>query len=223
MMTQEGHTSSQHGLEIRWPLEERLRQFDSWAVSADRRNCDWQTDFPQWSDLIHVAVEAMAGEPLNASLFPLLDRCWSLSSEAEECSDWARRHLNNTAVRQLVELLTGSTDPNTRWQAYDVLGDLPTLDASARALLEAGLKDDNSYVRRRSFLALLRHTEMVQSPYLLSMLKDADAYNRYVAVKEARKHEDPALRVPILDASRDVEVGALLVRHADHQAKTGSL
>ncbi len=216
MITQTERTSSRQDHERKRQLEERLRQFDRWALSADRSNSDWETDFPHWSELIHAAMEAMAREPENVSLLPLLERCWSLSNEGEECADWARQHLGSATVRQLVERLTGSVDGAVRWQAYDVLGDLPTLDADAQALLENGLTDEDAYVRRRVFLALRRHGEIELRPYFARMLADADAYNRYVAVKEAQKDNDPALLPLVQAASQDAEVAALL---ADYESR----
>ena len=151
MITQTERTSSRQDRENVRQLEERLAQFDRWAVSANRSNDWWQEEFPNWRELILAAEEAMAREPENVALLPLLERCWALSHEAEECADWARQHLGSAAVRQIVEHLTDSADVNTRWQAYDVLGDLPTLDADARTLLEMGAADENAYVRRRAF------------------------------------------------------------------------
>lgn len=216
MITQTERTSSRPGRESTRQVEEQLRQFDQWAVSA-RRSSDWETDFPLWPELIHAAEEAMAQTPESVSLLPLLERCWALSHEAEECADWARQHLQSAAVRQLVQRLTGSADPQTRWQAYDVLGDLSVLDTSTRAALETGLTDEDAYVRRRAFLALRRHAEIEMRPIFASMLADADAYNRYVAVKEARKDNDPALQPLVQAASQDPEVASLLADYASRQ------
>lgn len=177
MITQEGRTSSQHDREAERQLEKRLQQFDAWAVSADRSDDGWEGYFPQWMEMMREAEQVMAGEHQGERILSLLGRCWALSEEDETCADWARDHLQDHRVQEMVRRLASDADPNTQWQAYDVLGSLPSLDDGMRAALEAGMANENSYVRRRAFLVLLRHPEIDARPYIVQMLADADVFN----------------------------------------------
>ncbi len=181
MIIQEGRTSSQpdHKMEAR--LEEWLQQFDLWAASADRSDNGWEGYFPHWPELIQEAEQVMAGEHQSERGRLLLGRCWALSEEDESCADWARNHLHESHVQEAVRLLTDDNDPSTRWQAYDVLGNLLILEDGARASLENGLTDEDAYVRRRAFLALMRHSEIDAEAYIVQMLADTDIFNQSAA------------------------------------------
>lgn len=194
MTMQAEHTSSGLDLEAERRLEELLQQFDPWAASADRSEAGWESDFPQWPELIRDAEMVMAGEHQSEAALSLLGRCWALSEEAETCADWARDHLQDAHVRELVRRLAGHADLDTRWQACDVLGSLEVLDDATRAALEKGMTDANAYVRRRAFLSLLRHREADIQPYILRMLADVDSYNRRIAAEEVTEADTALLR-----------------------------
>ncbi len=184
MIMQEWRTSSQPGHEAQRQLEERLEQFDLWAATTGRLEDGWQGYFPQCPELIRQAEQVMTRAKQSKHALFLLDRCWAISEEDEDCADWARDHLRDGHVREMVRRLAGSAERNTRWQAYDVLGDVPVLDAQTLGALVAGLADEDSYVRRRAFLALRRHPEIDARPYVVQMLADTDSHNRSVAAQE---------------------------------------
>lgn len=217
MITQEGRTSSQQNLEperqfesLLQQFESLLQQFDLWSATADCSDAGWESDFPQWKELIRDAEQVMSQNYQSEhALFPL-DRCWAISNECEECAYWAREHLQEKHVGKLVERLTASAYSDTRWQAYDVLGDLLAFSDKVRPVLEAGMADENPYVRRRAFLPLLRHFEDAAAPYLLRMLADEDSYNRYVAVKEGRRRNIRALQSQMDAAAQDPKVASHL-------------
>lgn len=219
MIMQEGRTSSRPGREAERKLKKRLQQFDLWAASADRSSAGWEGYFPHWLELVREAEEVMAGEHQSDLALSLLGRCWALSEEDETCADWARGHLQDAHIRELVRRLTASAERRTRWQACDVLGDLPALDARTQDALEAGIADEDPYVRRRAFLALLRHNGGVDiQPYFRQMLSDPDSYNRYVAVREALPVGTEALQGLIQAAAQDPAV-ALLIASAINTRK----
>ena len=161
MITQEGRTSSQHNLEAERRLESLLQQYDLWAAEADRSEDGWESDFPQWKELIQNAEQVMAQSHLSEHALFLMGRCWAISNECEECAYWAREHLQESHVRETVRRLTASTEADARWQAYDMLGSSLAFDNKVQPILEAGMADENPYVRRRAFLPLLATLEML--------------------------------------------------------------
>lgn len=208
MITQVEHISSQPAPEA--DAEELLTRFDQWATSADRRDDGWEGDFPHWRELMRQAEQIMAQEHLSERALAALDRCWARSHEDEECAYWAREHIDDKNVRNVIFRLTASANPDTRWQAYDVLGGLLPHDSGIQRILEVGMADENSYVRRRAFLPLLSQLEDAAVPHLLRMLADEDSYNRYIAVKEGRQRHIKALQSHIDAAAQDPEVASHL-------------
>ena len=217
MITQEGRTSSRLGREAERGLENLLQQFDLWAASADQSDDGWESDFPQWPELIRDAERAMAGEAQSEHVLSLIGRCWSLSHEDETCADWARRQVQDVRVQELVRRLADDDDATTRWQACDVLGDQAVLDDVTRVALEKGMTDENAYVRRRAFLSLLRHREGDVQPYVLRMLADASSYNRYVGVKVVTNDSATLLRDQAQAAAQDPDVASLLAHYISHK------
>ncbi len=217
MITQEGRTSSQQNLDAEQRLVDRLHQFDLWAATADRSDAGWESDFPQWKELIQAAEQIMAQGYQSERALVLLGRCWALSEEGEECADWARERIQDNRIREIVRRLTSSADSDARWQAYDVLGGLLAFDHKVQPVLEAGMADANSYVRRRAFLPLLRRFNDDAVPYLLRMLADDDSYNRYVAVKEGRRRNIRALQSQMDAAAQDPEVASQLDHYETHK------
>ena len=209
MIVQTERTLSQPALEAERHVEALLTEFDHWASSADRRDDGWESDFPQWRELMQQAEQLMAQEHQNPATLFLLGRCWSLSEEDEVCAYWAREHIREGHVRDLVFHLTRSADLEVRWQAYDVLNDLQILDSETQDVLEAGTKDKNPYVRRRAFLVLFNHPEVDVRLYIERMLMDADAYNCYVAVTEGKRLMGAVLHDQIQAALQDPEVAFL--------------
>lgn len=198
-------------------LDGLLQQFDVWAASADHSDDGWEYDFPQWKDLIQDAEQVMTQDYQSEHVLFLLERCWAISREGEDCAYWAREHLREEHVERLVERLTASADSDTRWQAYDVLGDLLASSDKVRPVLEAGMADENPYVRRRAFGPLLRWSKDDAAPYLLQMLTDEDVYNRYVAVKEGRRQNIGALQSQMDAAAQDPEVASHLDYYENHK------
>ena len=217
MIMQTERTSSPPAHEAERQIEALLTEFDRWAASADRRDDGWESDFPQWRELMAQAGELMAqGHQSEQALF-LLSRCWSLSQECEECAYWAREHILDGHVRKLVFRLTKSVDPGTRWQAYDVLDSLSVLDAETRTVLQRGTKDENPYVRRRALLVFLHHSKPNKAACITQMLEDADAYNRYVAVKEGKRSGGEALQKKLLAVLQDPEVASHFAYYLGHK------
>ncbi|MGI4788414.1 MAG: HEAT repeat domain-containing protein [Janthinobacterium lividum] len=217
MITQEGRISSPPAREAEQRLEELLEEFDLWAASADRSDAGWESDFPQWRELMRQAEQIMAVKTQNEHSLFLLGRCWAISEENETCAYWAREHLEDAYAKHLVQQLTGSTERDTRWQAYDVLSDLPVLDSKTRNILETGIADTDAYVRRRAFSALLRHSEIDTQPYVIQMLTDSDIYNRYVGVKEAIHLGSETLHNQVQAALQDPAVTELYDYYLNHK------
>lgn len=203
---------SQPTCEAERQLEKRLEQFDLWSVSEAYTDDDWEANFPDWPGLIWEAETVMAQETQSRQGLVLISRCWAISEEDETCADWARQHLQQEHVRQMVRQLTGSAESRTRWQACDVLGSLLVLDAATLTVLETALEDQDTYVRRRAFLALTCHLGGIDpQPYVRQMLSDVDSYNRYVAVNRYDPQSIPAaLQDQIHAAAQDLEVARLL-------------
>ena len=159
----------------------------------------------------------MAQDDQSEHSLSLLEQCWAISNEGEDCAYWAREHLQEEHVGKLVERLTTSADSDTRWQAYDVLGDLLAFSDKVQPVLEAGMADENPYVRRRAFGPLLRRFKDDAAPYLLRMLADEDVYNRYVAVKEGRRQNIKALQSQMDAVAQDPEVASHLDYYENHK------
>ena len=216
MIMQEGRTSSQQSLEQNYDAErqlgEQLQQFDLWEKLVDQSPHSLEfEDYPEWLTLMRQAERVMAREPQSEHSLSLLGRCWALSEEGETCAEWARQHLQESHVREMVWHLATDVEPYTRWQACAVLGDLPILDNQTMRVLEKGLTDEDAYVRRRAFLALLRHNGGIDvQPYFRQMLTDEDSYNRYVAVRQALPANADALQSLIQSAADDPAVARLI-------------
>jgi len=170
-------------------LKPLIESFETWAATADRSEAGWQTDFPGWPSLAAACKQAMTTPHPSEDLVDDVGLCWSLSEEAEELADFARDAL--PATREIVTLLTRHKNPATRWQAYDVLGDL-TDDAAAAALRE-GLRDPDPYVRRRAFLAYGRHPPRITLDLIEAMRNDEDPYIRRAAQELAQRSGDPSI------------------------------
>ena len=212
MITQTERGLSQPTREAEQQLEKRLEQFDSWAASEVSTDDDWEANFPDWSGLILEAETVMARGAQSRRGLVLLSRCWAIAAEDETCADWARQHLQQEHVRQMVRQLTGSADLRTRGQACDVLGSLLVFDAATITVLETALEDNDPYVRHRAFLALTCHLGSIDpQPYVKQMLSDLDSYNRYVAVSRYDPQFIPAaLQDQIQAVAQDPEVARLL-------------
>ena len=210
MMTQQERTPSLPARDAELRLEERLEQFDLWAITADKAEDGWESGFPKWHELAQEAEHLMAQEHPTKRALLLLGRCWAIAQEDETFADWAREHIHEPHVQELVRGLTESVHPDTRWQAYDVFRDLHPLDVRTQALLELGTEDEDPYVRRRAFLVLFHHPEIDHAGYVRRMLNDTDSYNQYVGVKEA-KHLGVAAEVEaeMQSALKDPEVAFL--------------
>lgn len=219
MTTQEGRTSSSPAREAVRRLGEQLKQFDLWAATADRAEDGWESDFPEWRELMQEAEQVMAAETQDSYSLILLARCWAISEEDETCADWACEHIKEGPVRAMVCRLALSADPRTRWQACAVLGSHSPIDGEAVRVLENCFTDEDPYVRRRAFLALENHGEIDRQPYLRQMLSDEDAYNRYVAVRQARGHDngDNPLADRVQTAALDPAVASLLAADEKHE------
>lgn len=209
MITQEGRISSPPAREAVRELEERLKQFDLWAATADRAEDGWESDFPEWGELIQVAEQVMAVETQDSHTLLLLGRCWAISEEGETCADWAREHIQKPNVQEIVRRLTESVFPDTRWQAYDVFRDLKPLDTRTQTLLESGMEDEDPYVRRRAFLVLFDHSEIDRADYIARMLNDTDSYNRSIAAKQGKHLGVAKVEQEIRSALQDPEVAFL--------------
>jgi len=218
MITQ-GRTSSPPTREAERWLGKRLTQFDLWAITADRTEDGWESDFPEWRELMQEAEQVMAAGTQDSSSLLLLGRCWAISEEDETCADWAREHMKESPVRAMVCRLAFCADPRTRWQACAVLGSYFPLDGEAVRVLENCFTDEDSYVRRRAFLALENHGGIDRQPYLRQMLSDEDAYNRYVAVRQAGGHDngDGPLADRVQTAALDPAVTSLLAADEIHE------
>ncbi len=217
MITQEGRTSSPPARDTERRLQARLEQFDLWANTADKRESDWESDFPEWREIVLEAVQVMAQEHPSKHALLLLGRCWAITEECEDCAYWARENIQKPHVQELVRHLTESVHSDTRWQAYDVFRDLHPLDVRTQALLELGTKDEDPYVRRRAFLALLHHPDIDHADCVSRMLTDADSYNRYVAVKEANLLGAETLQDQVRAALQDPPVAEWYKYYLDHK------
>ena len=217
MITQQERTSSPPAPDAEWRLQEWLDQFDLWANTADKRDSDWESDFPEWRELVLEAAQVMTGERPSEHALLLLGRCWSITEEDEDCAYWAREHIQEPHVQELVQRLTKSIHEDTRWQAYDVFRDLHPLDAKTQALLELGTEDEDPYVRRRAFLALFHHPDIDHAVCVRRMLNDADSYNRYVGVKEAKLLGAEALQDQVRAALQDPAVAEWYEYYLDHK------
>lgn len=184
---------SQHHQKPLSDMEQLLQQFAEWTVHEDQSETGWESEFPGWLPLLHEADKLIQQVPLSQKELDQIAECWRISDETEDCADFARRHLQQEPVRQAVAQLTGYADEDVRWQAYDALGYVSVLDADTQRVLEKGLADENSYVRRRAFLALTKHPSVKMNEYFLQMMHDPSSYNRYVAVLVGQHLHDPTV------------------------------
>ena len=189
----------------RQAFKEAAVLFEQWAASVDQSKRDWAEDYPQWLEIVKTAQEMLFQKDLSPEELNFLSRWWAFTHEAGECADEAKENIQNPVVRHNVLELTVSDDPTVRWQAYDTFVGLPYLDADTQSILEQGLEDDNSYVRRRCFTTL-RKMDRDSIRYFPKMLDDPDTYNRYVGAMLAWKLGTDLIKKSELVSENDPEV-----------------
>lgn len=196
-----------------------LHEFDVWAATANRDDAGWQNDFPKWRELIGLANACLTAPDVSEEQLHLVGRCWAASEEDEECARFARSHINEPVTLQAVSALTKDPNRDTRWQAYDVVGGYSGENAPLYALLEVGLVDEDSYVRRRAFNVLLKNSSAPRRVhYISAMLADTEEYNRYVAVKAALKMDESKIKEQAHSLlERDHIVRELLEYYFEHK------
>jgi hypothetical protein len=129
-------------------LHNWLTKFDAWA-STQPRDCDgWESWFPEWSALLAATIEAMRGGQSDPESLKDIARVWSISEETEDLSDIVERCPG--AFAEILPQLLDVGDWRCRFQIYA----LGACGAISKDILLKGLSDDDSYVVRRSLLAL---------------------------------------------------------------------
>ncbi len=126
-------------------LRELRRDWEQWAVGADKSEDGWQSDYPRWDELMSAARTAMANPGSVAEHFSDIEFCWAISEGGEDLADYARDNVGE--CWDLLQRLAHSESRDVRWQAYDAIG---FAGAGAEPVLREGLHDPDSYVRRRA-------------------------------------------------------------------------
>ena len=128
-----------------------LQTWLQWAEVASREEEGWESDAPNWNDLIAHSLELLVKTGLLPEEISQLETVFSLSEEDETLADFLKANYEEVA-KETIQRLSRSSQPRVRWQVYD---SLVTPDEFSRRLLQEGIEDPNDYVRRRAFLRLL--------------------------------------------------------------------
>ena len=152
------------------------RAWDEWALTADRSEDGWQSDFPQWNKLMSSACAAMLDAKAHHTMYPQIELCWQVSEETEDLVECARKHIED--CWEVVQQLAHSRQPDVRWQVFSVL---PTAGRRGEPLLRAGLNDSDAYCRRRALMALGELGPEDALELKKRFLQDSDAGVRHAA------------------------------------------
>jgi hypothetical protein len=164
-------------MSVREKLIELLNRWEQWAATANRDEDGWQSTFGDWESLMSVAAQLMQQSSLTPEELQLIETCWAISEEDETLADFAK--LNLTACLVTLERLAHSVRPEVRWQIYEVYGQAGSV---GEKVLRLGMKDPNSYCRRRALLAFAKVFPDKASVIAESFVMDADPYVRKAAV-----------------------------------------
>jgi HEAT repeat protein len=153
-------------------LQQLIDAWDSWALIADKSENGWESDFPEWRELMDAAWRT-ACDSRGLDSFPLLEKCLTISSENE---DLIQKPQDAWGV---VDALSRSPLAECRWQIYDAAG---AAAATAETLLRRGLGDVDAYARRRAIMCLARLRPRDARELAASLVSDPDAYIRHAAI-----------------------------------------
>jgi HEAT repeat protein len=132
-------------------LKNELAVWKHWELTASHEEDGWESDAPNWKDLIEQAQKLMLETDLAPDEVSQLEEVFCLSEEDEVLADFVKENYESVPKDTIRKLLL-SSDPKVRWQVYDSL--VATDEFGERALLQ-GVEDPDTYVRRRAFLRLL--------------------------------------------------------------------
>lgn len=160
-------------------LTDICADWQRWALTADKSENGWESDFPRWQELIRCAKESMVDYCRAGPLLclPEIELCWAISEEEEELSDFAQSNLDQ--CWNVVCDLASSERSEVRWQVYKVLG---AAGVRGEALLRRGLEDPDAYSRRRALLSLAALRPGDADKLAEKYAKDSDRYMRLAAV-----------------------------------------
>jgi hypothetical protein len=96
-------------------ITEWMEAWRAWALTANRVEDGWQSDFDAWPELVESVQRAMLG-PFEAKQFSDVEGAWAAAEEGEGLVDFARAHLSD--VRSWLCALARSRFPSVRWQVY---------------------------------------------------------------------------------------------------------
>ena len=153
-------------------LRELIEAWDSWALIADKSENGWESDFPEWEELMDAAWRA-ACDPPEPSCLPLLEKCLAISSENEDLIQKAQEAWG------VVDTLSRSPLGACRWQIYEAVG---AAAVTAEKLLRRGIEDVDPYARRRAILSLARLRPRDARELATLFVEDPDAYIRQAAI-----------------------------------------
>jgi len=169
-------------------LETLFQRWLVWSQTADRSENGWQSDFPDWQQLMSVAETRMS-EPPDQELAKAISRCWEIAEESEELLDYARQNIEK--CWPAVEAVAEHGGPAARWQAYEAAA---SAGSRAEPLLRAALADPDEYARRRGALALARLKPDDSREIAERLLREKDPYLRQAAIDFVLSSEDSKLR-----------------------------
>lgn len=154
-------------------LQRALRVWKTWAETASREQDGWESDAPNWNEVIAHSQEILLEKGLLQEEITQLETVFCLSEEDETLTDFIKENYHKVE-KETIKRLSTSSHPQVRWQVYD---SMVIADEFSRRLLEGGVEDSNNYVRRRAFLRLLS-TERPPHSILVRAANDTDAVIR---------------------------------------------
>lgn len=180
---------------IRSRFQELVEAWRAWALTADRSEEGWQSDFPGWSALIEEAARTMFQGTIDPLSLDLLAECWAASEEGEELLECARDRVDD--CWPVIEALARSELAACRWQIYEAAA---SGGPKAEVLLRNGLHDSDMYARRRAVLALARSRPHDARALAESLMINPDPYIRQAAIEMVLASDDEAFKEHALRA-----------------------
>lgn len=135
-------------------LRTAVQNFRQWTATVAKGRPlygEWEFDYPDFDQFLLTAADALRSDSAmwDAETKDLLLYAVARDNEAETLAD----SLSEDQIDALAPALTGSDEPDAKWQIGDRLAKLPST-ALREAILRSLASDASEYVRRRIANAL---------------------------------------------------------------------
>jgi hypothetical protein len=210
-----------HINKIEEKLMSELRKFWSWAemtpkeYSQGSKAGEWEVDYPGWNDLIlcfNDAICLIQEGNRETVLSDLILEVIAVDNEGETLAEQLEEVLDNTALEHIIRQSVSHIQPEARWQIASLIG--RKQDPRWKKYLYLFLLDQDTYVQRKTLLALADIDLREASEIAFDKLKDTDEYMRLVSLRvlEQASSEKVSQAIELLSEDKSELIQAELSR-----------